>query len=577
MKALKEKRISLRSLWRRGLVILSLFALVFASCGESDDDGGGGTVTNAKVPFSIEVITDPTANSYMGLDVDLTGLKVLVRYSDGTVDFVTDASKFTTYPAWATGAYDETASSTRKYTPLRDYYLYYVEAGKAFQSRIKIPDVIPIYRDDVLTLIDTYDPVYGGTSGVTGQYYQSNGLQITGPALKMYVDDKPNFGSLTLQADYRKEIAGGGYDNTAGSGVKKDVPVTLENDWRIIPYYNNASKTGRGGLYITIGRNPLPTTPNHELNLASGITGNADPGVTAISPLDEVYHVTGLEIETAPELSPFFYWQADEKDTTSNISPWIARVRDTARLKVTYSNDTTKSFSIPELEYQNTVWLNMTPNELASIIPTNTWLPFDMEGITQTAVVLGTPVANRPFTRLREPQIGFYYRGERAWHPVPVYTSFARLNVEILAGGEQITVDMRKRDNDHYGMSAAEFAKLLKVEAIFTAYSNPELEAPFTITYDDGTASPGNLGVPAHQGRYSMDFGVAKDGASPWGVAGGVKNNATKAVKIYYANLLGSQKPNGASATTPVNAGAAPITSRVRNTSVVVEWTNVPQ
>jgi len=400
MKALKEKRISLRSLWRRGLVILSLFALVFASCGESSggDDEGGTVVASGKTPYGIEVITNPTNDCYQGLPLDFTGIKLLVRYTDGTVAYVTDAdaSKFTTYPKWATGGY---VSSSKTFYPLYQYYLYYEEAGKIFSTTISIKDVIPLYREDGSQVVSTpVDPVTGQTTGV---YYTSNGLQMTGvdtrAVTKMYVDDKPNFGGITLEGDYRKRNAAGNvYDPGAAAGVKKVIPLTLELDWRIIPYYNNGNATGRGGLYVTIGRNPLELTDgiakdNYKQDGTKGQdltaitmtpTGSIDPGVTAISPLDEVWHVTKIEIEAEPELKPFFYWDDDVPNTTTKISPWVARVREgEARIKVTYSNEGTKSFSIPELEYQNTVWLNATPSGVSPVIPSSTWLPFDVKGI----------------------------------------------------------------------------------------------------------------------------------------------------------------------------------------------------
>ena len=61
MKALKEKRISLRSLWRRSLVILSLLALVFVACGDGDGDGGSNAVWATSV---VSITGTPTNNSY---------------------------------------------------------------------------------------------------------------------------------------------------------------------------------------------------------------------------------------------------------------------------------------------------------------------------------------------------------------------------------------------------------------------------------------------------------------------------------------------------------------------------------
>ena len=91
MKALKEKRVSLRSALRRSLVILSLFALVFAGCSSSDDDnsngggynGGGGGSTGPKAEI-INVLIYPSGPSYQGRAPNLSGAVLEVFWSDGT-------------------------------------------------------------------------------------------------------------------------------------------------------------------------------------------------------------------------------------------------------------------------------------------------------------------------------------------------------------------------------------------------------------------------------------------------------------------------------------------------------------
>jgi len=94
MKALKEKRISLRSALRRSLVILSLLALVFAGCSSSDDDtssnGGGGGYQGGGGPraVSITVAVEPTGPSYQGLPPNLTGMVLDVTWDNGTMSRV---------------------------------------------------------------------------------------------------------------------------------------------------------------------------------------------------------------------------------------------------------------------------------------------------------------------------------------------------------------------------------------------------------------------------------------------------------------------------------------------------------
>jgi hypothetical protein len=87
---LKEKRVSLRSFLRRGLVILSLFTLAFAFAACSDSDDGGTTPTDPITPtqppqpyaISLNILTQPVNASFQGLPPDLTGLTVEVVFSD---------------------------------------------------------------------------------------------------------------------------------------------------------------------------------------------------------------------------------------------------------------------------------------------------------------------------------------------------------------------------------------------------------------------------------------------------------------------------------------------------------------
>jgi hypothetical protein len=100
MKALKEKRVSLRSLFRRSLVILSLLALAFAFASCSSDSGSEPTEpTGPTAPIepteppvtkdpqrtiiSMTVLTHPRVPSFEGAAPDLSGLEVMVRFNNG--------------------------------------------------------------------------------------------------------------------------------------------------------------------------------------------------------------------------------------------------------------------------------------------------------------------------------------------------------------------------------------------------------------------------------------------------------------------------------------------------------------
>jgi hypothetical protein len=94
MKALKEKRIKVRSLWRMGLVVLSVLVLAFAACNETSttpteppDTTEPGVVQSTKIPIDVFVSTPPTAAEgpvHEGMPFDLSGMVLAVRYSDNT-------------------------------------------------------------------------------------------------------------------------------------------------------------------------------------------------------------------------------------------------------------------------------------------------------------------------------------------------------------------------------------------------------------------------------------------------------------------------------------------------------------
>jgi len=93
MKALKEKRLSLRSLIRGGLVILSLFAIVLAiGCNSTEPDPGDTSNTGSPIettaptlPYALAIVVQvpPTAVSFQGLQPDMNGAVVRVVWSNG--------------------------------------------------------------------------------------------------------------------------------------------------------------------------------------------------------------------------------------------------------------------------------------------------------------------------------------------------------------------------------------------------------------------------------------------------------------------------------------------------------------
>ena len=114
MKALKEKRVSLRSLWRKSLVIFCILALafVFASCNTDDNgndiggNGNGGTPTptppvEVRDPIAVEIAVRSALvinrAGYEGMAPDISGIQVDVRFDDGKVETI-DAADLSVYP-----------------------------------------------------------------------------------------------------------------------------------------------------------------------------------------------------------------------------------------------------------------------------------------------------------------------------------------------------------------------------------------------------------------------------------------------------------------------------------------------
>jgi len=200
MKALKEKRVSLRSLFRRSLVILSLLALAFASCSDSGGSDvtsstppgqGPGTTIPAKYVQSMTVLEHPYLPSYEGAYPDLTGLKVLVFWSDNTTDIVEEKdpklSPFAVYPSVAyvtTPGTDETEFSTfNQYGIQYKNDVVYNPAG--YKVNVYIPAVVAIN---------------GGTAGYAT-------AEIAGALDKVFEDQDIEPYALELYADYNADPA----------------------------------------------------------------------------------------------------------------------------------------------------------------------------------------------------------------------------------------------------------------------------------------------------------------------------------------------------------------------------------
>jgi len=232
MKALKEKRVSLRSLFRRSLVILSLLALAFAIASCSSDSGDSGGTTESKpqesqpgsqpvvvpdkpIVSDMTVISHPKNPSYEGAFPDLTGLEVLVKWNNGT-STIEDGSKFTVYPPVAfvsiTGTHEALSPSGR-------YAIQYIGDdadyfSTQFRKNVYIPAVIAmdptagtvITAPTALTYITgEFKDVYED-QGIKGEFYFTSTYAAFDPATIFVGSNATNY----WPADYN-------YVGTAGS------------------------------------------------------------------------------------------------------------------------------------------------------------------------------------------------------------------------------------------------------------------------------------------------------------------------------------------------------------------------
>jgi len=469
MKALKEKRIGLRSLWRRGLVILSLFALVFASCGDSssDDSGSGGGLRVVE----LAVKTPPANDQYLGKPVDLTGTTLRARYSDGSEAIISDLSKMEAYPRVVTGKYKDDG----RFVGMAGCDVVYRSGGETravatkFAAGAKVWGIIR----ELTALNWGEDPV----TGDIGAY--ALGLQVTGtakmPQKTAYVDDDVfDFAGLALEADYWY------YDALTDQMLKDRKELSFADiSWKIIPDYDNkinADGSYGGYVYITAGEdteNVMATIYGYP----AGYTG----GVTVAAPLDVVYTVKdkgGIRLEGADELKDYFFWQENTK------GKWLGRLGKGAKLVVSYTGGAAdKTFLLGDLAEKQRIWYNSnTQNgKLGKAYTGLTWdwapefidADFDIALIKYPLTVKDNP----------SPGITLYYRGGKLWLPVDVYTVLLSVTAEPKTPGDILFDPVARRDNDvdngEGGPSG--LASLLTVKAQYQAYNDASKQA----TLDD--------------------------------------------------------------------------------------------
>ena len=312
MKALQEKRISLRSLWRRSLVILSLVALVFAACGDSsDNDDPLAPPPAARQIVSMTMLTPPdnivsSATNvivYEGMPLDLTGFSVLARYGDGSYETLTDLSLFQ--------AYIQITVSGEDYL-FESYIANDSVAGSS--TRTAITKVIQYIGGGYLwgTTVD-YAPA--SIRSLERLHYTYNLSTRT-----YYSDEIPNWSGITLELRHWGELQHKtrtlprdyvhwrfSHINEVGHWLAIAIPVLgLDYSGAGTPVINPTYDAASLLLEHTAGTGY--TQDNHEhliIPAPSGPPGDLalyphDDANIVYIPLDEVIHITGVSITVDP-------------------------------------------------------------------------------------------------------------------------------------------------------------------------------------------------------------------------------------------------------------------------------------
>jgi len=377
MKALKEKRNSIRSLWRMGLVILSVFALSFVACADSGGEGGtppGGGAIAQKIPVSITVATPPIESTvgpvHEGMVISPAGIVLNVTYSDGTYDAnVTDINRITIAPSIydarvglpASALVGELAYLANDYPngfyPNGYELTYTTESGHSAKTYIKF--------DNIRRLL---------------------GLNITGTMVKRdyKIDDIVDFTGLTVEGIYSHSAAAnlpptqlvipapadanGDYAAPPGWAEMADyyslsLPLTSKNpDYKWAWVQNKSPGVGsfiddRPGVLISIGSYG---------KIYSKIRGEGAPTEFddvilrgTRRPIDHLYQVTKLEWIAGTGQTVFYddptliSAVSTEAELATRMKTWTDKAFTGAQFKLTYEDGGSNTFSLGQLQTMN--------------------------------------------------------------------------------------------------------------------------------------------------------------------------------------------------------------------------------
>ncbi|MDR1803622.1 MAG: hypothetical protein LBQ94_08450 [Treponema sp.] len=352
MKALKEKRISLRSLWRMGLVVLSVFALafVFVACGDSEtgDNGtpGGPIVVTGPNPTSASVLEAPLegrggARVLEGQKVNLAGIVLNVRYSDNTSKTITASENMTVKPS----IYDA------RYT---DYEVTYTEPGKRpVTVTISFTNIRRILDLDITGRLVTQEYLIDEMPDLKGIVVWGVYSDSVNPPLSTAIPSWPNYlEGWANNFDYYSD----------------EIPIDLSNpEYRWAWVHNAIPGTGQfindnPGVLLSIG------SYGKILSKVQG-AGSSPPPVGTLSPEGDGYQgwddLTGKrvpisklyqvrEIAVTGDVSVFYDDPTlisavrNEAELQARMEKWIDLYRD-ATVNITYTNGDSRPYKLYDL------------------------------------------------------------------------------------------------------------------------------------------------------------------------------------------------------------------------------------
>jgi len=588
MKALKEKRISLRSLWRRGLVILSLFALVFASCGDSSSPSEPAEQPEVdSIAIILPAAPDVLADQYEGVPINLKGVSVVVKYKDGraatTFSLVDHPDNYTIKPPVAAGILVDDAGDTY-WAPVTKYDLTVIYGSRIATKELTFPRINGMRRQQGDGPVDFINPIGTVYKYDVENYFSGKDTTWSG-VLNLWADtgDEAYVDELPVMASDAKMRV------LYSDAERKDFPLEYA-DLEIVTAYkgpegSERAESGPGELQITVGQG-WPSNDKYRQSAidyarAQGLTGavysvlHTSQTLTTTLKYKLVHHVTKIDVKDPDDWPYIYYWEGD------TVASW-ANALAAKVLVITYSNKKTKESKISEINKIGAakgggiIWWNPNPDPTWTPVAVH-WNVVDSEYAWLTDEAGGVPPKKKAavYAKIAEPKVKIYYRGATTYCPVDIYTNIQNFDAHV-TGEAPLKVDflLPAVDNDVAipggdGVSnAKEFGAALTVEVKYGSIRGGEKTV--ALAYTAATPSTGatalaaaQLGAPSagiytsptfvsNHEYYTLDFGdmvgykvnsdlavtlankAAAYAAGTWGVSKNVKEGGSTGVTVYY-------------------------------------------